>query len=275
MKSLNICLCNGLCNRLRSLYSHYNYCLANNLNMNIYNIPTDYCIEDFSKYFVFPKNISFICEKYEEDNFFKKWRSDNKSLQNLVVSGGFAGSGVSSPHSNKKCDYAYDGHKNNIYSELKFSEEITSKVINEKYIAVHVRRTDIGTLCRAKKMLENSYYYNFIDSHDSNLKIYIATDNNNTLSEFKEKYGSRIISNNSFDKKFGVRHTSVRDTIIDIFMCMQSTFFLGTRHSSMTDLIYQYRYFVLKNNNASELETATSESYKSLHVDEDNNPPIR
>ena len=43
----------------------------------------------------------------------------------------------------------------------------------------------------------------------------------------------------------------------------------------MTDLIYQYRYFVLKNNNASELETATSESYKSLHLDEDNNPPIR
>ena len=155
MKSLNICLCNGLCNRLRSLYSHYNYCLANNLNMNIYNIPTDYCIEDFSKYFVFPKNISFICEKYEEDNFLRKWRSDNKSIQNLVVSGGFVGSGVSSPHSNKKSDHAYDGHKNNIYSELKFSEEITSKVINEKYIAVHVRRTDIGSLSRAKDKLEN------------------------------------------------------------------------------------------------------------------------
>uniref|UniRef100_A0A6C0AWH9 GT23 domain-containing protein n=1 Tax=viral metagenome TaxID=1070528 RepID=A0A6C0AWH9_9ZZZZ len=264
MTSFNVSLLNGLCNRLRSLYSHYNYCLAKNLNMNIYNIPTHYCIEDFSYYLVFPNNISFIHE-----------RSDNKELQNVVASGGFVGGSVSSPHSNNKSDHAYDGHKNNIYSELKFSEEITSKVINEKYIAVHVRRTDICRLSNTYPMLSDSYYMDFIDSHDSNLKIYIATDNKETSDIFKKKYGSRIISNNSFDKKFGIRNTSVRDTIIDIFMCMQSTFFLGTRLSSMTDLIYQYRYFVLKNNNASELKTATSITYRSLHVDENENPPIR
>ena len=46
MKCLNLNLGGGeLCNRLRTLYSHYTYCLENGLNLAIYNIPTDYCDE--------------------------------------------------------------------------------------------------------------------------------------------------------------------------------------------------------------------------------------
>ena len=44
MKCFNLNLGGGgLCNRLRTLYSHYTYCLENGLNLVIYNIPTDYC----------------------------------------------------------------------------------------------------------------------------------------------------------------------------------------------------------------------------------------
>ena len=277
MKCFNLNLGGGgLCNRLRTLYSHYTYCLENGLNLVIYNIPTDYCIEDFSYYLVFPNNMSFIYEKdYRGDLFCRRWNSEKK-LKNCIVGGGFVGCSTSSPHSNNEANHKYDGHKSNIYSELKFSPEITKMSIDEKYIALHIRRTDISSLSNTYPMLNDSYYMDFIDSYDSNLKIYIATDNKETLDIFKKKYGSRIINNSTFiDRQFGLRKTSAYDVIVDLFLCIQSTFFLGTRLSSMTDLIYQYRYFVLKNNNASELEMATSITYKCLHMTPDKTPPLR
>ena len=67
-------------------------------------------------------------------------------------------------------------------------------------------------------MLNDSYYMDFIDSHDSNLKIYIATDNKETLDIFKKKYGSRIINNSTFiDRQFGLRKTSIYDVVVDLF----------------------------------------------------------
>ena len=110
------------------------------------------------------------------------------------------------------------------------------------YIAVHIRRTDHADL--AKK--HNTYtsdidFFTFIDACQSTKNLYIATDNKHTYDEFEQKYNT--IVNLPYHEVVcgGFRETSLRDAVIDLFMCVRAHSFKGSGYSSFSDLIDSLR----------------------------------
>jgi hypothetical protein len=81
---------------------------------------------------------------------------------------------------------------------------------------------------------------NFIDQYNSNIKIYIATDNKETQDIFIKKYNNRIIIK-KIKPSEKLRQTSVQDAVVDIYMCAGATYFMGSYGSSFTDLINNLR----------------------------------
>jgi hypothetical protein len=138
-------------------------------------------------------------------------------------------------------DYINDKY----YLLLKPTPDLQEKIneykknLHNYYVSCHIRRTD-SINHNAFKHNTDEDYMNYIDKHDSNLKIYIATDNRDTQNIFIKKYGNRLFikpiipSNN-------VRQTSVQDAIIDIYTCAGAKYFMGTEGSSFTDMINYIR----------------------------------
>jgi hypothetical protein len=107
--------------------------------------------------------------------------------------------------------------------------------LNNNYIAIHIRRTDsIGHPSFVYKSDEE--YMKFIDSLDSKLKIYIATDNKDTQDTFISKYNDRVFAKPIISHK-NLRQTSIQDAVVDLYICVNSLHFLGTTGSSFTDTI--------------------------------------
>lgn len=114
------------------------------------------------------------------------------------------------------------------------------KTLDQDYIAVHVRRTDM----RRKIETPDNVFFDFIDAFDANKPIFLATDNGVTQQIFKKRYGDRIIiSNDMGDKntRSSTRISTLADAVIDLFVCIYSGHFLGTKHSSFSNLIMQYK----------------------------------
>lgn len=120
--------------------------------------------------------------------------------------------------------------------------------LNDNYIAIHVRRTDIIATYKAhnEKYIANyDIYDNFIKENASN-NLYIATDNEDSYKHFTSKYKNHTINNNTtFIKTENRRKTSLKDAIIDLYMCIDSISFLGTKLSSFTDFIECNRNSIL------------------------------
>lgn len=131
------------------------------------------------------------------------------------------------------------------YSLLKPIPKLQDKINEYKqnlknyYISCHIRRTDsIGH--SAFKHNTDEDYMNYIDQHDSKLKIYIATDNRDTQDIFIKKYGDRLFIKPIIPST-NVRQTSVQDAIIDIYTCAGANYFMGTEGSSFSDMINYIR----------------------------------
>jgi hypothetical protein len=137
----------------------------------------------------------------------------------------------------------YINHK--YYSLLKPIPKLQDKINEYKhnlqnyYISCHIRRTDSVGHVEFKHNTDEDYM-NYIDSHDSNLKIYIATDNRDTQEIFIKKYGDRLFIKPIIPST-NVRQTSVQDAIIDIYTCAGANYFMGTEGSSFSDMINYIR----------------------------------
>ena len=212
----------GLCNYLRVIFSYYNY--ANSLNTElsvIWNV-TNHCNGHFLNYFQPVPNMHFIIKK----NVSKNTKIDYKGC---------------SVHPKNKPDYTY----------LKLLPDMQEKIdkkrllLGDKYISVHIRRTD--HIENAKK--NNSYttddkFMQFIEENlkDSSTSLYVATDNTSTYSLYQNKYKNALKCNyhktqNTF------RKTSLHDAIIDLYVCVHSTYFKGSGWSSFSGLIEQLRTY--------------------------------
>jgi len=143
--------------------------------------------------------------------------------------------------------YLADG-KLGFYDKLKlksYMENIVSDKINKlgkNYISVHIRRTDHVILAKSKsKYTTDDDFIEFIDKHDSNSNIYIATDNLETYNKFKKLYPDRIKFDYHKEENKNVkkceRTTSLQDAIIDLHMCISSVEFKGSGFSSFSGLI--------------------------------------
>jgi hypothetical protein len=130
------------------------------------------------------------------------------------------------------------------------------KRIKEKlpttYIALHIRRTDLVNITKKREIYtSNHHFFNFVDQFDKNLMIYLATDNPATQKLFLEKYKTRIVIYNNINnhKKFGSRFTPLQHAVIDLYLCIDSTFFCGTQGSSFSQMIKMIKDINIKNQN--------------------------
>lgn len=208
----------GLCNYLRTIFSYYEYTRKNNLELNVIWLKTDACPGYFLDYFEPIPHVSF---KKQVD---KDVKIDYKGY---AIKKGF------SPK--------YDKLKLKSYIKKIVFDKI--KILNKNYISVHIRRTDHKKIAKkTNNYTNNKEFIDFLDKSDNNKNIYIATDNKITYNKFKKKYKNRIkFKYHKENKDSTLRHTSLQDAIIDIYMCVYSDDFMGSGWSSFSKLIEKLR----------------------------------
>lgn len=207
----------GLCNRLRVIFSWYQYAIETNQNLVCYWIRDSACNGNFCDYYENIDRITFIYNS-----------NDNQLYTKLDYEG-------------------YSWHpkyKVSSYDDLKLKPHLIDRINelknnnNNKYIAVHIRRTDhIELAQRNKRYTTDDEFYKFIDSHDKSYAIYLATDNAKTQEELKTKYGERIFFNKQIVPTNNLRQTELEDAIIDQYMCIDADDFMGSGWSSYSDFI--------------------------------------
>ena len=112
------------------------------------------------------------------------------------------------------------------------------QLLKNKYIAVHIRRTDhVGLAKSHNRFTCDQDFINFLNNH-KDYNIFIATDCGETQKKFKKIFNNRIkymkIINMDGTNK---RKTSFEDTIIDMFVCGFSSKFKGSDYSSYSNII--------------------------------------
>jgi len=203
----------GLCNRLRTIFTYYRKAIIDKKKLIVIWNVNKVCPGFFLEYFEPIENITFF-----ESNV------NNYSIDYIGIFG----------HPD------FTNYK--IYSDLKILPAIKEKVnsnidlLNNNYISIHVRRTDFITPSRN---LNYDFYEKFLNDNNT-YNIYIATDNRETQNYFIKKYEDRIKIINLIDNNVKTtRHTTLENSIIDIYTCVYSSKFLGTPGSSFSELIYR------------------------------------
>jgi hypothetical protein len=207
----------GLSNKLRGLFSYYLYCKKENKQLIVIWEISEECPGFFLDYFEPLKNVIFL-------------KNNNSNL---------------------KLDYNecgwhpdFNPYSMNIFSELKLLPIIMNEVkeklllLENNFIAIHVRRTDHINLAMSK----NGYtfdeeFFKFIEEHND-INLYVATDNKDTFDLFYNKYNNKVripyTTNIYIDK---LRQTSLKDAIIDLYVCAHSKHFKGSGWSSFSSTI--------------------------------------
>lgn len=223
----------GLCNRLRVVLSYYEKMIkTTNETMVVVWQPNNHCPGFFTDYFEKIPNVHF--NKNCWDANFKK-----------IVKGKWK-------YTHNGC-YEAPGYKPD-YSHLKLlphmKKIINNKmnVLNNNYIAVHIRRTDHAKWIKTKgKYEDDNLFLKFIDENiHENQNIYVATDCLKTYAKFKDKYKDKIKFEFHKIENRWPTVTSLKDAIIDLFMCVNANNFRGTYYSSFSSAIQSTRKVLIK-----------------------------
>ena len=216
----------GLCNKIRVLLCHYD--IANKLNKKFIVIWNNdrYCDGLFLDYYQPLENTTFI-------------KNNNKDYT-ITYKGCSADI--------KKCNYNLLNLKPNIKQNI-------NNILNKynKFISIHIRRTDHVELAKKKNLYtDDDFFIKFINEN-SDYDIYLATDNRETQDKFYNLYKNKIKyikfidtmdeinKRPKKDNSDKTRHTSLLDSIIDLYMCVNSEKFMGTKYSSFSETINQMR----------------------------------
>ena len=208
----------GLCNRLRVIFSYYNYAISNNETLTvIWYENTDIAYESFLNFFEPVEHITFL--------------SNNNDQLPIHYQGVFCC---------KNYPPIYDKLKIKPYIQDIIKERIT--IIGD-YIAIHIRRGDHIRISKNRNQFtEFEEFYNFINKEKKDKNLYIATDNKKTYGYIQNIF--KKIVKFSFPKENPPkqkRRTKLIDSIIDLYMCVNASEFLGTAWSSFSELIEQLR----------------------------------
>lgn len=213
----------GLCNRLRAMFSYYQYCKSVNQKLVVIWIPDIQCPGNYKNYF---KKINDIIVL------------DNNNAKHIINC--------------KTCGYHpnYNIKNNpilNLYKDLDIIEPIRKKVkhilslYRYNLIAVHIRRTDhIGLAKKNNRFTDDNQFVSFIN-HYNNYNLYIATDCKDTQKKFYKLYKNRIKYIKFIDNNNNHRKTSIEDALIDIYVCKNAHIFKGSDYSSFSSFIEQLR----------------------------------
>ncbi len=142
--------------------------------------------------------------------------------------------------------------------DLKPTEWVQCKVdwwkgmMKDDYIALHVRHTDfVGWMDWAYHVdiRENTDMYEFVDSFPIDTRIFLASDNPRDQNLFRQRYGERVFFEKIVPDPTKRRKTTLREAVIDMFVCAGAKAFMGTRGSSFSKTILALRKDVDKISN--------------------------
>ena len=220
----------GLCNRLRTIFHFYNKLKKNETLTVVWYWCSGGTPGEFFDYFNKLPNLNFTKD----------------TVRPILYMGNGGG-----------------GHEGALetptYKQLKPNKIITDIVDLEKenlknnYIAIHLRQTDFVGVPRryiekqakflgyTKENYERGQfdiYFNFINKHPGK-NLYISSDNEQSYNLFYNKYkDTRIINSNIIFLNSNLRrNTSLKDAIVDLYMCISADYFQGAKYSSFTDFI--------------------------------------
>lgn len=204
----------GLCNRLRVLFSYNIEADRISEKLRVLWVPNSTCNGSFLDYFEPLDNVEFISNTNEKPIYV-----GCATFPNL------------------KPDYKYLKPKSKIIKEI---QKRVEQLDNGDYISAHIRRTDLTEgVISINKYISDDEFINFFNK--SNKKIFLATDNQETQSKFKNIFKDRLIIFNEIQKSNNLRMTSLKEAIIDLYLCILSKEFYPTSYSSFSDLITELR----------------------------------
>ena len=208
----------GLNNKIRVMLSYLYRANKENKKLIVIWIKDTECPDDYNTLFYPIKNMDVISYNNNMSDF-ETWEIDNE-------------------------EYVQEKYHKllkplpNIQKNIQLFQDL----LGSQYIACHIRRTDI-VIHKGQpwyKPKTDKEYMDFIDQYDSNLNIYIATDNKDTQDVFINKYKNRVIIKPIIPSA-ELRQTSLQDALVDMYVCIGSTYFLGSKGSSFTDTITYMR----------------------------------
>lgn len=244
---------NGLCNRLQVIYSFLYYAKKFNKKLVVVWEKDDACPDLYYKFFKKNKNIIFFDKDYNFKYTYMGYKNipkicnkiDKISKKELLSNQLFK----LCRHKNyrkKKFKSRYQTLKLNNYMQNIINKNIG--ILNANYLAIHVRRTDIvdyyNRISKDVNIVKYSDYENFLDEYPD-YNVYIATDNLDTQLYFYNKYKDRIKIIKFIKKTNNMRQTTLKESIIDLYMCINATYFMGSPRSTFTTFINKNRKYEL------------------------------
>ena len=222
MSNYNISVDNGLCNRLRSLFSGLKYARENSLKYNVHwpVHPTE-CPAKFTDLFHSVKDVNFVDTPVDPYTKCNKWIG---------------------PHG-IQLNHNYDPHEHEWFKELRpvkiIKDRIEEYVNKNIQVAVHVRSgpryIKMAKIFKCHKPLQQ-----YFDELKNVQKMYLATDRPETQQSFIDKYGDNVL----YDKQITNQSTRVannltyvQDAVVDLFVCMHADTFISSPMSSFSELV--------------------------------------
>jgi len=244
---------NGLCNRLQVIYSFLYYAKRLNKKLIVVWKKDEACPDMYYKFFKKNKNIIFINKDHDFNYTYIGYKNIPKICKNIeninkneIISNKLLQLCKHQKYKKKIFKSKYRILKLNRYMQNIINKNILQLNIN--YLAIHVRRTDIlhyyNTISKDVNIVQYSEYENFLDKYPD-YNIYIATDNLDTQLYFYNKYKDRIKVIQFIKRSDKMRQTSLKDSIIDLYMCINATHFMGSPRSTFTTFINKNRKYIL------------------------------
>ncbi len=204
----------GLCNRLRVIFSYYALALRENRN--------PYIIQ-------WPENFDHFLDVFEP---ISRITFENPCTRHTIIS-----------TNSTLNQYPWQHLLRELVPKPKLQCTINTlkECLGSCYIAIHMRRTDHVHLAKKQQCFTtNAMFYDFVDRLPKTLKIFVASDNPQSLATMKQRYGTRILNNAVFTPgktyKQG-RHTNLDTAAIDLFVCASAAYFHGSGWSSFSGMI--------------------------------------
>ena len=209
----------GLCNYLRVVFSYWLYCKKTNQRLVVLWIPTDECPGFFLDYFQPLEGVTFI-EAFEPGIFVSysgnRWHPDYNPYKMFI----------------------YDGLKPLNYIQNEINEKVDYM---GHYIAVHIRRTDHSDLAIVNhSFTQDIDFIDFIKEFPAH-NVYIATDNRDTQDDFVARFPLQIKGVPWIEPIDSLRQTTFKQAMIDLFVCIKASKFMGSGYSSFSGTIQQFR----------------------------------
>ena len=246
--------CGGLSNYLRVVLSWYSYAKSINSKLIVIWEVNDTCNGFFLDYFEETNGITFVRDNSNNYHInYSGTSAKNGYIRNIKYHEILKPKKYINKIVKKKIRKINGNNINNITYEyerkiiIKGGKKGTNnkmqknKKVQNKYYSIHIRRTDHIDLAKSRnKFTTDKEFHTFINKN-KNKNFYIATDDPKTYNAFKNRHKKNIKFKYHETNDSEFRKTSMRDAIIDIYMCVYADKFIGSGYSSFSNLIKSLR----------------------------------